>query len=105
MGQNFARNWLVPSSRCLSGTYLHSPALNIDKNPYDLSVTSEPSVPPPTSDNSEIFGFPNYLKNVDTQHLRSNLKKKKTFNGLILWKFVHKESDLFENFELENFDI
>ena len=26
---------------------MHSPALNNDKDPYKLSVTSEPSVPPP----------------------------------------------------------
>ena len=50
MGQNFARNWLVPLSGCYSGTYVqyvHSPALNNDKDPYELSVTTEPSVPPP----------------------------------------------------------
>ena len=41
MCQNFARNWLVPLSGCYSGTYVHSPALNIDKDPYELSVTSE----------------------------------------------------------------
>ena len=47
MGQNFTRNWLVPLSGCYSGTYVHSPAQNIDKDTYELSVTSEPSVPPP----------------------------------------------------------
>ena len=26
---------------------MHSPASNNDKDPYELSVTSEPSVPPP----------------------------------------------------------
>ena len=44
MGQNFARNWLVPWSGCYSGTYVHSPASYIDKDSYKLSVTSEPSV-------------------------------------------------------------
>ena len=45
MGQNFARNWLVPLSGFQSGTFMHSPALNNDKDPYELSVTSEPGYP------------------------------------------------------------
>ena len=45
MGQNFTRNWLVPLSASKSGTYVHSPASNVDKDVYELSVTSEPSVP------------------------------------------------------------
>ena len=43
MGKNFARNWLQVS---YSGTYIHSPASNIDKDTYELSVTAEPNVPP-----------------------------------------------------------
>ena len=43
----FRRNWLVPLSVCYSGTYVISPASKKDKDPYELSVTSEPSVPPP----------------------------------------------------------
>ena len=46
MGQIFARNWLVPLSGCYTGTNLHSLVYNIDKGTYELSVTSEPSVPP-----------------------------------------------------------
>ena len=34
MGQNFARNWLVPLSECC-GTYMHNPASNNDKDPYE----------------------------------------------------------------------
>ena len=37
MGHNFARNWLVPLSGRYSGTYVYSPASNIDKDPYKLS--------------------------------------------------------------------
>ena len=37
MGQNFARHCLAPLSGCWSGTYVHSPALNIDKDYYELS--------------------------------------------------------------------
>ena len=32
-----------------SGTYVNSPTSKIDKDPYELSITSEPSVPPPPS--------------------------------------------------------
>ena len=36
MGQNFARNWLVSLSGGSSGTYMHSPASNFDKDPYEV---------------------------------------------------------------------
>ena len=51
MGKNFAKNCLIPLSGCYSGTYVHSPALNIDEDPYELGVTSEPSMPPPQQKN------------------------------------------------------
>ena len=47
IGQNFVKNWLVPLSGCYSSTFVHCPASNIDKYTYKLSVTVEPSVPPP----------------------------------------------------------
>ena len=44
LGQNFARNLMVSLSGRQSGTFVHSPASINDKDPYELSVTSEPSV-------------------------------------------------------------
>ena len=36
MGQNFAKNSLVPLSKCESGTYVQSLSLNIDEDPYGV---------------------------------------------------------------------
>ena len=47
MGPNFARNWLVPLSGCLSGTYMHSLASNNDKDPYEMKCHIRAQCAPP----------------------------------------------------------
>ena len=62
MGQNFARNLLVPLSGCYSDTYVHSPAKSIDEDLYELSVTSsEPDVPPQPPSKVNILNTENSL--------------------------------------------
>ena len=41
------KNWVCGPETIYMKTCVNSPASNVDKDPYDLSVTSELSVPPP----------------------------------------------------------
>ena len=46
---------------------MHSPALNIDKDPYELSVTSEPSVLPPPLEIKIMFNMSKIVPNFEPQ--------------------------------------
>ena len=54
MGQNFARNWLVPLSGCKSGTYGHIATSNIDKDPHEVKCHIRALCDPPPHTHTSV---------------------------------------------------